>query len=54
MDKDILALIGKLYLENMGLANMVESLRNRVTELETLANNAATNQATNSSSKSRN
>ena len=34
MDKEILALIGRLYLDTITLNNFAESLKNRVTELE--------------------
>ena len=54
MDKEILAVVGKLYLENMGLTNLVEALRNRGNELENLVNNPAAPETTNSSTKSRN
>ena len=35
MDKEILAVIGNLYLENIGLRNVVESLQKKIQELET-------------------
>ena len=34
MDKEILVVIGKLYLELYTLGNYAESLKNKVTELE--------------------
>ena len=35
MDKEILAVIGNLYLENIGLRNAVDSLQKKIQELET-------------------
>jgi hypothetical protein len=35
MDKEILAIIGRLYIENIGLFNTVESLQKRIEQLET-------------------
>lgn len=34
MDKDILAIIGQLYLENSGLRGLVDSLNKKISELE--------------------
>ncbi len=34
MDKEILAVIGQLYLENISLRNLVEALKNKVSELD--------------------
>lgn len=34
MDKEILAVIGKLYLDVIGLNNYIEALKNKISELE--------------------
>ncbi len=34
MDKEILAVIGRLYLENMGLFNTVDMLQKKLDQLE--------------------
>lgn len=34
MDKDILAVIGRLYLDSVSMSAYIENLKNRVSELE--------------------
>lgn len=55
MDKELLAIVGRLYLENMSLINFSESLKARIDELEKLLTNKSANQEfTDSAFESRN
>jgi hypothetical protein len=47
MDKEVLAVIGKLYLDTFSMASYIETLKARVTELESQLFNS-TSQAENS------
>ena len=54
MDKEVLAIVGRLYLENMGLINYTEGLKARIEELEQLVNKLSSAQKIDKGSKSGN
>lgn len=51
MDKEVLAIVGKLYLENIGLISYTEGLKIKVAELEQLVNKLSSAQKIDESSQ---